>query len=1022
MIPIFLLLLVFALTGLILGVIQRFELHSVRRRLDLAEHRLWTLDRRLSELDAAPAAPSPAVTPVEAMAPVVATPVMASARVAAEPPPRLGPAPIAPPSIFSPTAEPAPAAVWSTAESVGTPEPAAEPAPFPTPAPAPARAAIDWEKFMGVRLLAWLGGLAFFLGVAYFVKYSFERNLIPPAARVAIGLFTGLGLVGGGLFLRRREYAVTSQTLSATGVVVLYAALFAGHALYHLAWLPQIATFFLMSIVTAAAFVIAARANALVVAILGMLGGFLTPVLLSEGGDQPVALFSYLALLDLGLLALALRCRWDFLGVLGAAATGLLELAWAARYFAPERAGLGLAIFAGFVALFTAGLIVARWRSRDSDWWAAAAAVSAAVVLIHAGGLLASSQYLARPGLIFAFVLAADLGLLAAAWNRHRFAPAHLAGGVLAFGYLTVWMARGLDASLLGWGIGLSLGLAGLHTAFPLVLAHYQPRAAKFAAAAAQVFPPLALLGLLVPLVHLETPSFALWPAILLLDGLALALAWFARGWFGAVASLLLGLAISSVWIGRLPVETAPLGGTLLVLLLSAALFAGVSGGIARRRRPDSNEAATAADFGRIGAGTLPVQLPILATLLPFISLAQIFAQLRPAEPSPVFATVAALLAMVFGLSAWLRLGLLPLAGLGGLALVEHAWWWSLRGQSDHPVLAVAWCVVFLAAFATVPFWPRARLGEMRLPWIAAALAALPQFHVVYRIVERTWTFPAMGLIPLLFAVPAGLTLAWLVRKGPASERGRLERLAWFGGVTLFFVTLALPIQLDRQWLTMGFALEGAALLALFRRVPHPGLRLVGVGLLATVFLRLVVNPFVFEYAVRGPYPIWNWWLYSYGLATVALFTGARLLRPGEDLVSTLPARPFLTTLGTITLFALVNLQIADFFTAPGETVRFEFSSSLGSDMSYTIAWAVFALGLVVAGLARQLPSARWAGLGLLAVATVKLFLNDLARLDQLYRVGALIGVALAALAASVFYQRFVAREGTHPEHAPHHP
>ena len=71
--------------------------------------------------------------------------------------------------------------------------------------------------------------------------------------------------------------------------------------------------------------------------------------------------------------------------------------------------------------------------------------------------------------------------------------------------------------------------------------------------------------------------------------------------------------------------------------------------------------------------------------------------------------------------------------------------------------------------------------------------------------------------------------------------------LAWFGAATLFFVTLIFPIQFERQWITLGWALEGAAVLWLFQRVPHPGLRLAGrLGLLArvpVVRLRAVCNP-----------------------------------------------------------------------------------------------------------------------------------------------------------------------------------
>src|SRR5207253_9685484 len=88
---------------------------------------------------------------------------------------------------------------------------------------APARPPINWEQFMGAKLFAWIGGLALFLGVAFFVKYSFEHNLTPPALRVAIGFLVGAALVLGGIALKRKENAVTSQTLCATGILILYA-------------------------------------------------------------------------------------------------------------------------------------------------------------------------------------------------------------------------------------------------------------------------------------------------------------------------------------------------------------------------------------------------------------------------------------------------------------------------------------------------------------------------------------------------------------------------------------------------------------------------------------------------------------------------------------------------------------------------------------------------------------------------------------------------------------------------------
>ncbi len=131
---------------------------------------------------------------------------------------------------------------------------------------APRRPPINWEQFMGAKLFAWIGGLALFLGVAFFVKYSFEHNLIPPELRVAIGFVVGVGLLIGGLLLKQKENAVTAQTLCATGILVLYAVTFACRSYYHFSFFGLIPTFLLMTLITAVAFLLAVRLNAIVVA------------------------------------------------------------------------------------------------------------------------------------------------------------------------------------------------------------------------------------------------------------------------------------------------------------------------------------------------------------------------------------------------------------------------------------------------------------------------------------------------------------------------------------------------------------------------------------------------------------------------------------------------------------------------------------------------------------------------------------------------------------------------------------
>jgi uncharacterized membrane protein len=763
---------------------------------------------------------------------------------------------------------------------------------------------VDWERFMGARLLAWLGGLALFLGVAYFVKYSFDHDLIPPGVRVFLGLLTGLGLIGGGLALRPRAYTVTAHTLCGTGVVILYAALYAGHTLYQLPWLPQGVAFLAMSLVTAGAFYLAVRFPAQVVAALGILGGFLTPLLVASGSDRPVALFSYLAFLNVGLLAVALRQRWHLLPLLGALGTVLLQAGWLMPRFSEDRLGLALVIFAGFNALFAGALFFRRAQDDPPHLLPAASALQAGATLLLAAWLLHDQQLGHRPGMVFALVLIADLALLTIAWQRPSLALGHLIGGSFALGLVYSWQERFLPTEPLGWALGLAFGFGVLHALFPVVLHRYRPH----------------------PLL----------------------------------------------------------------------------------------------------AGTAPF-LPALGILTPFLLLAHVVLRIQLADPTPVFAVALALLILLFVFASLLRSPGLPLAGLAALTLLLGAWILDELPLASHPLRTVGWAAVFLTAFTLYPFLARPRPADPlepddrleRLPWAAAALAGLPLYFLVHPLVRDTWPNDVMGLVPVAFAVAPALAVVFTLKHVPPTHPHRVARLAWLAGAVLFFLTAALPVQFDRQWLTLAFALEGAALLALFHRLPHPGLRWTGTALLTLTFLRLVFPPGFFPAVYRGDLPFWNHWLYAYGLSILATFIGARLT-PAPARLRTLPIAPYLVSLGVILLFVLVNLQIADFFTSPGDRVIMEFSGNFARDMSYTIAWALFALALVGSGIARRLPAARWCGLGLLGIAVAKLFLHDLARLDQLYRVGALIAVALIAITASVLYQRFIARDTPSPQ--PHPP
>jgi len=374
-----------------------------------------------------------------------------------------------------------------------------------------------------------------------------------------------------------------------------------------------------------------------------------------------------------------------------------------------------------------------------------------------------------------------------------------------------------------------------------------------------------------------------------------------------------------------------------------------------------------------------------------------------------VFGLALLLIVLLLGMTEIFSLDVLPAVGLVSVLALEHAWHFR-HFDPAHAGLPLIWYLVFYAAFSVFPFIFHQRFAGKTTPWATAALAGPLHFYLVYQVIRAAHPNSFLGLVPAAFALPSLAGLFILVKRTPLDSPARNAQLALFGAAALFFITLIFPIQFDRQWITVGWALEGAALCWLFHRVPHPGLRLAGIGLLVVVFARLALNPAALSYHPRAAAPIFNWYLYTYGIATACLFAGARLLAPPRHLVLGRNTLPLLYTLGTVLAFLLVNIEIADYFSVPGATgLTFQFSGNFARDMSYSIAWGLFALLLLIVGMRKKTAPVRYASLGLLGVTVLKLFFHDLSQLDQLYRIGAFIVVAVIAILASFLYQRFLA-------------
>jgi uncharacterized membrane protein len=1005
---------------ILVGIWLIFRAFDAGRKLDELTRRLSVLEHELAQRrSAASAQPETQPLPDLSWQAQTQTAQPAVAAVPPAPTPSRQPEPIA---AFAATPPPVPEPLPATPPPIPiTPQPQPRPAPASYRAP-PRVPSIDWEQFMGVKMFAWIGGLALFLGVVFFVKYSFEHNWISPEVRVGLGFLTGIGLLIGGIRMSRENYPTLSQTLCATGVLILYAVTYACRSIYHFDFFTTLPTFLLMVLITTTAFLLAVRLNALVVGILGMLGGFLTPVLIRAEQDNPLGLFGYIAILDIGLLLVANRRRWFFLPALAATGTALMEIGWANRFFVSEHYFVGnkiliaLAVLAGFCALY---LAAAAWGKKSGalTWWLSGSLLGlAAVALGFALWFLDFPSLASRPWLIFGFIFLIDLAVTALAWVDQKTGIAQSLAGLAVFLLLGVWTNHSLKLDLLNVGLALYLLFAIFHSVLPILR---QRRLGLYPSPGlAQLFAPLSLLLVLIPIFRLTELSFVVWPVILMIDVVAIGLAVFTFSLLPVLAVLLLTIAATGGLLAKIPPSLDGLSWFLIVLGAFSVFFVGVGLWLTRRFKPEALRGNVKFGNNLGEAGDLAASLPALSAILPFLLLIMAMQRLALHNPSPVFGLALLLVVMLLGVTRLFSIDWMPAVALGCVVALEASWHFS-HFNPAQPEAALIWYLLFLAVFTLFPFLFARQFGARVVPWAVAALAGPPQFLLVHRLVAAAYPNQVMGLLPALFAIPPMVGLVLALKRSVSSPEARLSQLAWFGGVALFFITLIFPIQFHRQWLTIGWALEGAALLWLFLRVPHPGLRLAGVGLLVIAFVRLTFNLTVLEYEPRSAMPIFNWYLYTYGIVTASLFAGAWLLAPPRHKLFQIDVRGALVGLGTLLAFWLLNVEIFDAFTPPNARIEVEFSGNFTRDMTFSIAWALFALLLLIVGIARQQRAFRYAGLGLLSITLLKLFFHDLAQLDQLYRIGAFVVVAVIAMLASFAYQRFFSFKKVQPKDEP---
>ncbi|MGN2410229.1 DUF2339 domain-containing protein [Pseudomonas syringae] len=285
---------------------QLQQLLATRTSLDALQQRLSVLERQ----------PAPGVPPAQDNAPLPLDAVILAA-------PTQGPE-----------------LIWDLPDDTPQSAPTVEPVIPARPSSPPAQPnlldtainrAKDW--LLGGNTVLRVGVVVLFLGLAFLLRYATEGMVVPIEARYAGVAASALALLGLGWWLRLRNgpYALMLQ---GAGIGVLYLTVFAAMKLHAL--LDPAPGFVLLVAITTFSAILALTQNSLALACAGALGGFAAPLLASTGQGSHVSLFSYFALLNAGIIAIAWFKAWRILNLIGFFGTFGIGFAWGIRAYTPE--------------------------------------------------------------------------------------------------------------------------------------------------------------------------------------------------------------------------------------------------------------------------------------------------------------------------------------------------------------------------------------------------------------------------------------------------------------------------------------------------------------------------------------------------------------------------------------------------------------------------------------------------------------------------------------------------------------
>ena len=216
----------------------------------------------------------------------------------------------------------------------------------------------DVEHYIGSNIISKIGIAITIIGVGIGAQYSIEHDLISPFTRICLGYLIGLGLLGVG-FRLKKAYTDFSAVLVSGAIAIMYFITYAAYTFY--AMLPQTVAFALMLLFTVSTIAAAMNFNRQVIAHIGLVGAYAVPFLLSNDSGNTTILYTYMAIINAGILIIAIKKYWKALYYSSFVLTWLIFSTWYVFQYEDSNHFLTFWIF-GFLFFITFYLIFISYK------------------------------------------------------------------------------------------------------------------------------------------------------------------------------------------------------------------------------------------------------------------------------------------------------------------------------------------------------------------------------------------------------------------------------------------------------------------------------------------------------------------------------------------------------------------------------------------------------------------------------------------------------------------------------------